>query len=240
MKVFVEGILDNKSLVGKFCEIAGVQNKNELILNYGFADFQTQLDAFINYGADESGTFDMTVYIKENEIIGREITFSSVDYFENVNLKTYSIPDEKGQLGYFEFKQDEENVSVIFKDEESDGVHKGESKFITGGEGFELSYDNFAVSDELFQGNVNFDIVNSDEFSALVELTKEDEGKRVNISVLNICDVSVLLTPSELEFKEVPMLFEGEYADFGDSDYDGKSAELRERFLGDISRFSWI
>ncbi|MDE6636408.1 MAG: hypothetical protein K2K09_07400, partial [Lachnospiraceae bacterium] len=98
-------------------------------------------------------------------------------------------------------------------------------------------YSNLAITDELFQGNVTVKTDGDDGFTANVELKKEGQDKIVKVTVPNICAVTLTCSPSDMEFKEIPVLSEGEYVSIS-SDYDiDYDSEAYSKFSDDMERY---
>lgn len=252
--------LANDTAVSVICRETGCENKDELMENKSLKAIFDELEQIIIGEKNSANCADMTVYIKNKTVIGREIAFTEAevntqatnpentpqaesDYNKKLFLNIYEIPSEKNRLTHFYCKSvEKENTSALkefyitCRDQVSSGnIHFGSITANLDSNTVNVEYSNLAAKKELFQGKLNMTWINNPALSMTAELKKDGDVKVINLSVPNIVNADVALTPSELVFKDRPELAEGEYAVLsGNSEDQSEEAEI---FMNDLAEF---
>ncbi|HBH95119.1 MAG TPA: hypothetical protein DDX91_05155 [Ruminococcaceae bacterium] len=235
VKAFYNNLIDNEEAVKLLCDAFGYESREEL---------KEAIEGSINFealsrvenGEENLWAFDMTVYLKSKKIIGRSIVLRN-GKGETAGLDFGSIPVERGSVDYFSLSKDNNLIfSLINEDTEENGIHTGTVEVKANKGEAVLSYNNFAVSDTLFQGKADLSIKNNPAFAASLELSSEKEAKNIVITVPNIFTLTVKTEPSSLDFKDEPQLSDSRLAVIGnDGGIDGN--EQLNKFIEDIAKF---
>lgn len=234
-KAFMEELLENELLTAALCEAQGCESKDEL-LNGEIGDGLDRLDSIINGGRVTSTAFDMTVYMKNQTVIGREAVFINDDGEASGYINIYEIPVDNGQITCVKVKDgEEETLSLMCRDEVNGEAHSGTVEAVINENSFTASYKDLAVTENLFQGEITISPEDNPALVAAVSLKKEEQTKTVVLSVPNIVVLTITLQPSALEYKEPPVLSEGEYAVL--TDENARESEAYIRFTNGISGF---
>lgn len=236
-RAFYNNLLDNEDAVKLLCDSLGYENKDELkdaIDNR--IDFDT-LDKAEN-GEDYPWALDMTVYMKNKEIIGRNITVKDggavKDDDKEFGAEFYNIPTQNGSVKYISASRSGKTLfSVINEDAEEGGVHSGTVEITAKDKEAALSYSDFAITDTLFQGKAELTVKNSSAFSAKLELKTEGDAKTTTITVPNIFTLTVKAEPSELEYKEEPQLSDNQLAVLSNDENSGTNENFN-KFMNDF------
>lgn len=205
------------------------------------------------------GAFDMTVYMKDNTIVGREIVISDFNWDKTISIDLYRIPDEKGENGYFRFKYDDsedvwQEYALKYEDEADGDLHSGSVKLdirtanLSGIDTAEISaeYSRLVLTDDKFGGDIDITLSASDfmdsvnmnaptEYSANISLEKDGDRKTVYITVPNIFSISIASEPSDLEFKEVPSPAPDKSVVMVNGDFE--DSETYEKFSEDLLKY---
>lgn len=240
-RAFLVNVLANDSAVSALCEKTGCETKEELIENERVKAVFDHLEKIITGEEINNDYIDMTVYVKNKTVIGREICYTIPD----INIKTfyiYDIPTQYGQLNHIyycnhELKTEKKDEIYITRENETSGkdVHSGR---ITAGfneDTVTLNYTDFAVTKELFQGKINMTSESNPALAINAELTTDGRNRLLSFSIPNIINADVTMSPSELEYKELPELSAGEYAELSVNS-DNESAEFKQ-FQNDFIDF---
>lgn len=200
VKALYDNTLENEEAVKLICDSMGLNGKDELIDAIEQSGFS--FDSLEEAIGDLS--VDMTVYIKNNEIIGRYIVVKDND--NKYGLKFYNIPLESGSVKYISYVQSNQALITIVNEDSTDkDVHSGTIALkVMGQEVATLTYSDFAVTEELFQGTASLAIKNQPAFAANLSLKTEDEEKSVEINVPNIFTLTLKTGPSDLSYKDEP------------------------------------
>lgn len=234
-KAFMEELLENELLTAALCEAQGCESKEEL-LKGEIGDGLDRLDSIINGERVTSTAFDMTVYMKNKTVIGREAVFINDDGEASGYINIYELPVDNGQITCVKVKDgEEETLSLNCRDEVNGEAHSGTVEAVIKENGFTASYNNLAVTENLFQGEITISPEDNPALVAAVSLKKEEQTKTVVLSVPNIVVLTITLQPSALEYTEPPVLSEGEYAVL--TDENAWESEAYIRFTNGISGF---
>ncbi len=179
---------------------------------------------------------------------------------EKLYVNIYRIPTEKGEFTHIYFKTLQKSLSYdgsekmytseiyLTCDDEISGndknIHGGKLTFgVTdiGGDSdtFTADYADLAITEELFQGQINIAYANEPALSMTAQLNTDGDKRLFDLTVPNILTVNLTLSPSEVEFKEEPVLIEGQYVEFP-KDEENKSAleaGAEEKFKNDVINF---
>lgn len=234
-RAFIDSVLDNELLTAALCEAQGVDSKEELLAGE-LGEGLDSLDSIINGEKVTSTAFDMTVYMKNQTVIGREAVFTDAEGEVSGCINIYEIPEKNGQTTCVTVKDDEkEALSLLCRDEVSGEIHNGTLEVTVNESAFTVSYSNLAMTDKLFQGDAT---ITSEDNPALVitaSLKTEGQVKTAVLSVPNIVNVTITVQPSVLEYKEMPQLSEGQYAVI--TDENANESEAYQRFMEGVSGF---
>lgn len=250
-KAFFDNMLENEKTTEMLCYMSGCETKEEFIEDE-YSYIQGNLEEAINGSDEYDVSFDMTVYMRKNTVIGREILLSDNDIDEHYSVGFYQIPTAEGETVYLHYRSFEEEYpdeyeefTLLCNDNAQGDVHSGSiavyywdnTYYYDTESNVTADYSNLAITDELFQGNVTVKTDGDDGFTANVELKKEGQDKIVKVTVPNICAVTLTCSPSDMEFKEIPVLSEGEYVSIS-SDYDiDYDSEAYSKFSDDMERY---
>ncbi len=233
-KAFYNNLLESEDAVKLLCDTFGCKNKEEL---------KDAIDGYINFDAldkAENGeefpwTLDMTVYLKNKEIIGRSIDIEDKDMTYGVEF--YNIPTENGSVKFISSsKNDKYLFSILNEDTEKNDIHNGTAEIKVMNYEAALSYKDFAVSNTLFQGKAELSIKNSPAFNASLELKAEESTKNAVITVPNIFTLTIKAEPSVLEYKDEPQLPDSSLAVMGNDGSVNGNEKLNE-FMKDIFEY---
>lgn len=252
-KALIDNLIENDKTAEILCKQMGYENKEKLLADEKIKEELDRLNTIIESTQTDYPSLDMTVYIKNKAIIGRDavITFSEpsedAETDSQAFFKLFEIPTDKGSLTYLYYKKGSTETLVTCEDEASaadKNVHGGKLSVSYGDNTYTVNYSEFAVTDELFQGKATIVSEKDPALTAAVELKTENDKKQFTLSVPNIITATVTLTtPSELLYKGIPALSEGEYADFSDythdKEYNRSDAEAAavEKLNSDISGY---
>lgn len=235
-RAFYNNLLDNEDAVKLLCDSLGYEDKDEL---KAAIDKKIDFDALdkAENGENYPWSLDMTVYMKNKEIIGRNITVKDDGAAEDdkeFGAEFYNIPTQNGSVKYISAsKSGKTSFSVINEDVEEGGVHSGTVEITAKDKEAALSYSDFAITDTLFQGKAEFTVKNSPAFSANLELKTEGDAKTTIITVPNIFTLTVKAEPSELEYKEEPQLSDSQLAVIS-TDENSEINENLTKFMNDF------
>ncbi len=179
---------------------------------------------------------------------------------EKLYVNIYRIPTEKGEFTHIYFKTLQKSLSYdgsekmyssemyLTCDDEISGndknIHGGKLTFGAtdiGGDSdtFTADYADLAITKELFQGQINIAYANEPALSMTAQLSTDGDKRLFDLTVPNILTANLTLSPSEVEFKEEPVLIEGQYVEFP-KDEENKSAleaGAEEKFKNDVINF---
>ena len=223
-KAFLENMAENSETAEMLCQIGEFDSPQEMReeIEDVIAEMQKSID-----GEDNSNAaFDMTVYMQNNTIVGREIVISNYDNSETVYVDLYQIPLNDGETGYFSFfdntgdRYDLSKLTFAYEDKKNGELHSGNADFnISLGSDtvtLKANYTDVSAMNDSFGGDINLTLggVNemitgtaagqSDTYSVNIRLSKDADKKIVNVTVPNICTVNFTMESSDLQFKAVP------------------------------------
>ena len=252
-KALIDNLIENDKTAQMLCNRMGYENKEELLADEKIKEELDRLNTIIDGTQADYPAIDMTVYIKNNAIIGRDtvITFSEQSEDAETNsqafFKLFEIPTDKGSLTHLYYKNGSNEITVTCDDESSKtdkNIHGGKLSVSYGDNTYTVNYSEFAVTDELFQGKALITSEKNPALTAAVDMKTENGQKQFTLSVPNVVAAIVTLTtPSDILFREMPALSEGEYADFSDythdKEYNRSDAEAAavEKLNSDISGY---
>lgn len=265
-KAFFDNMLENEKTTEILCYMSGCDTKEEFLedeYEYMNGNFEDAIN-----GSDEYDiSFDMTVYIRNNNVIGREVLLSDNDVDEHFSVGLYQIPAGDSETVYFHYEQYEdeepderERLTLLCRDNANGNAHSGsidarlvrknsywdyendEIKYNLNESTLTAEYSDLALTEEHFGGKLTVTADGESGFTANVELKTEGEDKIIKVTVPNICTVTVTSSPSDIEFKDIPVLSEGEYVNItsvinsedGEDNYD---SETFRKFSEDLERY---
>lgn len=240
-KAFLENLSENADTADMLCQMGGFDTLEEM--REEIKELTDRMQESIDGTGDANGAFDMSVYMKNNTVVGREIIISDYELNEKIYIDLYHISDEAVKNGYFRFMYDTDDEYALHQltfavtDNTTGNIHSGNiSLEIDDGEfdnsitAIKASYNDLSCTEDSFGGVINLSISGGErsdltklsgmsEISAVVNLLKDGEKKIVSVTVPNICTVNFTLEPSELTFKAVPSPAPGKTAVIsGDTD----------------------
>lgn len=230
VKALYDNLLDNEEAVKLLCNSLDLSGKAELIefLEKSGVDFDS-LEKAIG-----SRSVDMTVYIKNNEIIGRYIVVNDGD--NTYGLKFYDIPLESGSVKYISYVQSKQAlITIVNEDSAEKDVHSGSIVLkVMGQEVATLTYSDFAVTEELFQGTASLTVKNQPAFAANLSLKTEGDEKSAVITVPNIFTLTLTTGPSDLSYKDEPQVSDNQIAVI---EQEMTENENFIKFINDFSKY---
>ena len=252
-KALIENIIENEKTAEILSKQMGYENKEELLADEKINKELDRLNEIINGAQTDYPALEMTVYIKNKAVIGRDMVIAFSEQPENeetdsqAHFKLFEIPTDKGNLTHLYVKNSSTEITVTCEDEAGGAdknIHEGKLSVSYGGNTYTAGYSEFAVTEELFQGNAVIVSEKDPALTAAIEMKTENGIKKFTLSVPNVVAATVeLTTPSDLLFKEMPALSDGEYADFSDYTYNEEysrseaSAAAVEKFGSDINKY---
>ena len=234
-RAFYNNILDSEDAVKLLCDSLGYENKDEL---KNALDNAIDFDALEKAETEENYPWfvDMTVYMKNNEIIGRSITVRDED--EKFGFEVYCIPQKDSNVYYISARDEEKTLFTVNNEDSVNGdVHSGTVEFMVNGSEAALTYSDFAVTQTLFQGKTELTVKNEPAFSAKLELKTEGDVKTVEIVVPNIFTMTIKAEPSSLAYKGEPQLSDSQLAVISNNE-EVEMSENLSKFMEDI--YSYI
>lgn len=264
-KAFFDNMLENEKTTEILCYMSGCDTKEEFI-EYEYEHMNGNFEDAINGSDEYDMSFDMTVYIRNNNVIGREVLLSDSDVDEHFSVGLYQIPAGNSETVYFHYEQYEdeepderERLTLLCRDNANGDAHSGsidarlvrknsywdyendEIKYNLNESTLTAEYSDLALTEENFGGKLTVTADGESGFTANVELKTEGEDKIIKVTVPNICTVTVTSSPSDIEFKDIPVLSEDEYVKIGSGidsddgiDYD---SETFKKFSEDLERY---
>lgn len=260
VKVLFEAIVDDNELMELIAEMSGGQ--------FTASDIKYELKNLLDNSFDSafseiSGynfSIDMTVYMKKNTIIGREIKVK-VSGLSAVTLSFYDIPTNDGRVIAFKTGSDilslmntsgsssgysyDSNANVmsllldvtfLLEDNAKGDVHSGTATFKAGDHSIVLNYEDMALTDKLCQGKATLRISDMPSFNATLELSKDGDNKVIELNIPNICNVAITEGPSDLEYKEIPNVPSNSLVIIDSTDtYNLQNNEAFQQLIQDIS-----
>lgn len=252
-KALIDNLIENDKTAEILCHRMGYENKEELLADEKIKEELDRLGKIIDGMQADYPCLDMTVYIKNNAIIGRDTVLAFSEQSEDAEtdsqafFKLFEIPTDKGSLTHLYYKNGSTEITITCEDEASvtdKDIHGGKLSVSCGDNAYTVNYSEFAVTDELFQGKAVITSEKNPALTAAVDMKTENGQKQLTLSVPNIVAATVALTtPSDILFKEMPPLSEGEYADFSDYTHDKEysrseaAAAAVEKFNSDINGY---
>lgn len=252
-KAFIENMTEDPKTAELLCQIGEYDTSEEM--SEAMKELTDRLQESIDGTSDVDGALDMTVYMKNNTVIGREIVISDYEIDEKLFFDLYQIPTENGENGYFRYKDSDADsyelseLTFSYEDKAEGDSHSGLiSLDMTEDDektSVQASYNSLSVTEDSFGGTIDITLSNSGQsnfmdlggqtdYSAKIELTKEVEKKTVTFTIPNICTVNFVSEPSDLEFKAVPSPDPSKIAVIND---DFEESDALEQFLEDLMNY---
>ncbi|MCM1054509.1 MAG: hypothetical protein NC394_03205 [Bacteroides sp.] len=255
-KTFLENMTEDPRTADMLYRLGEYDSQEEM--REDIQEFVDELQESIDGEYDESCGFRMTVYMKNDTVVGREIVISRYELGSDTTAEMFIIPSENGENGYLSYKEESDEVlyelTLSYIDEAEGALHSGRFNVnIIDSDSYNKitssvlgSYSDLALTEEDFGGELDITLDYSEEadilslndqnsFNVKAVLGKEGEKKTVGITVPNICTVDLTLEPSELEFKAVPQPEPDKLAVMN-GDFD--TSEAAEQLIEDI--FGWF
>lgn len=237
VSAFRDNLLANEEALSLLADVCDVESVDVLKENISSAIDKAKLDSIIA-GEACNAAFDMTVYMKGNNIVGRDITITNDD-LEKVTVQFYDLPaDNDEEVVYLNVITDEnddsENVKLYFKNKENNNAESGAGYVDAFGTKLNVSYNDVAVTDDLFQGTVTVSMEGEAAFTANMEFKEEGEAKIITLKIPNICSITAAVKPSDITFKDYPSGNMAEISANGSFDYDD---EMFQQFSDDLSEY---
>lgn len=252
-KAFLENMAKDPRTADMLCKIGEYDSLEEMRAD--LLDMTDELQKSIDGEYDATGAFNMTVYMKNNTVIGREIVVSDYETSSSMSAELFQIPTEKGENGYFHFNDFEggQELSLSYNDETEGDFHSGNIAFdMTDVDYYnsiaaslKASYTDISFTEESFGGKMDItlnyseqaDVIsidNQNSFNVNIVFGKEGDRKTINITVPNICTINLTSEPSDLEFKSVPNPAPDKIAVISG---DSESSEAAEQLMDDILNY---
>lgn len=252
-KAFIENMTENPKTAELLCQIGEYDTSEEM--SEAMKELTDRLQESIDGTSDVDGALDMTVYMKNNTVIGREIVISDYEIDEKLFFDLYQIPTENGENGYFRYKDSDADsyelseLTFSYEDKAEGDSHSGTISFdMTEDDektSVQASYNSLSVTEDSFGGTIDITMSNSGQsnfmdlggqtdYSAKIQLAKDGEKKTVTFTIPNICTVNFVLEPSDLEFKAVPSPDPSKIAVIND---DFEESDALEQFLEDLMNY---
>lgn len=235
-KAFLENFINNDEAMDILCAYLD-EDEDDVIEMLRIDESIDYLEDIID-DADEYSEviFEMTVWIQGSNIVGREVELTSPYGYTAAEFAFYHVPTSNGTVTYFEMGDEFE---IMCRDEVNGKLHSG-SVTVTSYETevMEMEYEDFAITDKLFQGEATIEFYGYNAFEVNLELETVGKTKEINVSVPNVCKVKVTSEPSKLKFEDMPNPSHGQVLSIDSSgDYD---EEAMEEFLNDIYSYFGI
>lgn len=206
VSAFRDNLLADDEAMNLLTDACGYESVDELKNEINETFNKEKLDTIIA-GEANSAAFDMNVYMKNNQIVGREITVTNDD-LEKMDFDFFDLPADNGEeivyLRVYSEDSDDVDVKLYIKNKEENKANSGTASLSVNGEAFNVSYNDLAVSNELFQGTITASMEGEAAFTANVELKTEGETKTIAVKIPNICTITASLKPSDIQFKDLP------------------------------------
>ncbi len=204
ISAFRDNLLADDEAMNLLTEACGYESVDELKNEINKTIDKEKLDP-IMAGEANSAAFDMNVYMKNNQIVGREIVITNDD-LEKMDFDFFDLPADSGEeIVYLRIEVSKDtDVKLYIKNKEENKANSGTASLSVNGEAFNVSYNDLAASDELFQGTITASMEGEAAFTANVELKTEGETKTIAVKIPNICTITASVKPSDIQFKEFP------------------------------------
>lgn len=209
-------------------------------------------DSFSEIDEDDF-SLDMTVYMKKNNIIGREIKIK-VSGLSAVNLSFYDIPTSDGRVIAFKTGSDLLSLmnmgssssansealafldmTFLLEDKVKGNVHSGTATFEMGSQfSAELKYTDLALTENLCQGSATLTVSDMPAFGVDLELSKDGDKKVIELDITNVCTLTVTEGPSSLKYKELPDIPSNKLAEIDPEKYPEYYDEALQQLIEDL------
>lgn len=228
-KEFIESIVNNDKAMNILCSYYEA-SKEEVLEELGINDIIEELDKFIEEEEASYAAFEMTVWMQNGNIVGREVEIT--DDYGNVDtsFEFYQIPTSDGTVTYFKADDETELLNV---DKTNGDVHSGTITISDSSDEITVEYKELAITDKLFQGEAKVVVAGSEAFEVTVGLEASGDTKTVLLSVPNVCKVTMTAGPSHLSYEDRPQLSDGQVAVI-DSDGNFYEDEAFNQFINDV------
>lgn len=228
VEALIKNIGENEDFIDFISEASG---EDADFIKDSLTDINSEIEDIENSGIQ----FAMTVYMKKNVIVGREIKL--YDNKNDAAISIYNVPTDNGNLVSFSIssESDEEmQASFLLEDSKNGDAHSGEAKLVFNDNEINASYEDLAVTDTLFRGKINLSLKNEPAFAAEINLKTEGENKIAELKIPNICNVTITSGPSDISYKELPNVSEDKIADITSDNSDGTALM---QLIQDISEY---
>ena len=206
VSAFRDNLLADEEALNLLTDACGFDSVEELKEEINNAIDKEQLDPIIA-GEENGAALDMNVYMKSNQIIGREIVITNDD-LEEMYFDFFDLPTDDGEeIVYLRISSndvDDVDVKFYLKNKESNKANSGAGSLSINGDAFNVSYNDLAVSDDMFQGTITASMDGEAAFTANIDLKTEGEAKTITVKIPNICTITAAVEPSDIQFKEFP------------------------------------
>lgn len=257
-KAMCEAIIDDSEMLELISEASGKElTKSDIkdVLEEALDSFDDAMDSI---NSSDFG-IEMTVYMKKNTIVGREIKLK-VSGMSAFKVCFYDIPTDSGRVVAFTTGSDLLsmlgassssvssngmdaatallNMSFVLEDTAKGDVHSGTAAFKAGEYSAVLEYEDLALTDKLCQGSASLRISALPDFKAALELDKNGSDRIIVLNITDVCKVTITEGPSNLRYKELPNI-PSDNLIIIDSEFDPDELEGDEafaRFIEDLSR----
>lgn len=238
ISAFRDNLLANEEALNLLVDACGLDSVDELKEEINDMIDKERFDSIIA-GEDNNAALDMNVYMKNNQIVGREITITNDD-MEEMYFDYFGLPTDGGEeIAYFSLSSSDEyddiDVKFYLKNKEINNANNGTASLSVNGEAFNISYNDLAVDDDLFQGTITASMEGEAAFTANVVLKTEGETKTIVFKIPNICTITATVKPSDIQFKEFPS-DSSKFAELTANGYNYDDPNL-EQFGEDLSEY---
>lgn len=239
VSAFRDNLLANNEALGLLVDAYGLESIDELKEEINNTIDKEKLDPIIA-GETNNAALDMIVYMKSNQIVGREITVTTDD-LEKVTVEFYDLPaDNDEEVVYLSVVTDEyddsENVKFYLKNKENNNAESGAGYVYAFGSKINVSYNDVAISEDLFQGTVTVSMEGEAAFTANIELKKDGEARILTFKIPNICSFTATVKPSDITFKDYPS-DSNKFAEISINDSFDYDDENLNRFTEEFSEY---
>lgn len=255
IETLFEAVIDDDELLELIADASDGQfSKSEI--RSELKNLLNNLEDSFNEIDEDDFSLDMTVYMKKNNIIGREIKIK-VSGLTAIKLSFYDIPTSDGRVIAFKtgsdllslmnmnssnaFSSDADalaflDMTFLLEDKVKGNVHSGTATFEMGSQfSAELKYTDLALTENLCQGSATLTVSEMPAFGIDLELSKDGDKKVIELDITNICSVTVTEGPSGLKYKELPDIPSNKLAEIDpESSVYGEYDEALQQLIEDL------
>lgn len=252
IETLFEAIIDDDELLELIADASDGQfSKSEI--RSELKNLLNNLEDSFNEIDEDDFSLDMTVYMKKNNIIGREIKIK-VSGLSAVNLSFYDIPTSDGRVIAFKTGSDLLSLmnmgssssansealafldmTFLLEDKVKGNVHSGTATFEMGSQfSAELKYTDLALTENLCQGSATLTVSDMPAFGVDLELSKDGDKKVIELDITNVCTLTVTEGPSSLKYKELPDIPSNKLAEIDPEKYPEYYDEALQQLIEDL------